>query len=116
MENNSWVCFQCRECYRRSSAHKEKVICAKCNNNCRNVGSEIKVPKKTDIKAWKKLQNNLIEQDIYSHEISSKESVRLKHDAEQGEKRLEILENAKNKKSGMRALNKQLKKRNLQND
>jgi len=116
MENNTWVCFKCRECYRRISSQKENVICAKCNNECHNIGCEIKVPKKRDIKAWEKLNNNIIEQNIDSQKFSIKESVRIAHDAEQGEKRLEILKNAKNRKSGMKIINKQLKKRSMHND
>jgi len=111
MENTTWACFDCHETYRRSTANDEIVPCAKCNKHCMNIGFEINIPKKNDTKSWDKLYIKLKKQERDRNEASIKESVRLKHDIEQNELRLDIIESSKDNKTALKTINKQLKKR-----
>ena len=113
MNNDSWVCFDCRESYRRAIGYDKEVNCVKCSGSCQNIGHQVHIPKKSDSKSWKRLRDLVIKIKQTSAELSAKEAVRIKHDIEQGERRLDILNQARTREEGMRKLRKQLKKREL---
>ena len=57
--NNNWVCFDCKKIVRIPKSLNEnwqEVICSECGKNCVNLGSKQRLPKKSNEKAWKKLQ------------------------------------------------------------
>ena len=113
MNNNSWVCFECRESYRRDKAHKGDVGCAKCNSLCKNIGDSTPVPKKRGVKEWRDLRESINKQERESQLHSSIESVRIMHDIEQGEERLGALEKGNNRESTLKKINNSLRKRNV---
>ena len=113
MNNNSWVCFECRESYRRDKAHKGGVDCAKCNSLCKNIGDCTPVPKKRDVKAWQDLRESINKQERQSQLHSSIESVRIMHDIEQGEERIDALEKGKDREGTLKKINNSLRKCNV---
>ncbi|TQV65814.1 hypothetical protein FKG94_28085 [Exilibacterium tricleocarpae] len=113
MSNDSWLCFDCREAYRRPRPYDKEVNCAKCNKPCHNIGYQIPVPPKRNIKAWIKLRESERQRLWRGREESAKEQVRLKHDLEQGISRLEALSANKGRAAGIKKMKKQLKKRSM---
>jgi len=55
MHNDSWLCFDCREVYRRPHIYAKEVNCALCNYPCHNIGHQVSVPPKQDSKAWESM-------------------------------------------------------------
>jgi hypothetical protein len=56
--NKNMVCFACRY-VKRTSLHplnEENIICPHCRKRLISMWCKVKLPKKTDIKAWKKLE------------------------------------------------------------
>jgi hypothetical protein len=56
--NKNMVCFSCRY-VKRTSLHpsnEENIICPHCRKPLISMWCKVKLPKKTDIKAWKKLE------------------------------------------------------------
>lgn len=57
----NWVCFRCRNVYRRTvrgpDTPTKPVSCATCGDNCERMGMRIRMPKKTNDKAWSRLLN-----------------------------------------------------------
>jgi len=113
MNNNSWVCFECRESYRRDKQYKGNVACAKCNCLCTNIGDCTPVPRKRELKAWKYLRESINKQARQSQLHSDIELVRIKHDIEQGEERIEALDKGRDRESTLKKINNSLRKRNL---
>src|ERR1700722_18630845 len=55
--NGTWVCFNCREAFRRPTQHKEAVPCSSCRQPRQYVGTQTRLPPKCDAKAWQKLRD-----------------------------------------------------------
>ena len=54
--NYNNVCFDCRNSFKSRSGH----ICPDCGREMLSVGYETEIPRKTDIKGWKKLEKYYI--------------------------------------------------------
>ncbi len=89
------------------------VECAKCNCLCTNIGDCTPVPKKREMKAWQSLRDSINNQAHQSQLDSNIESVRIKHDIEQGEERIEVLEKGKSREKTLKKINNSLRKRSL---
>jgi len=113
MKNNTWVCFDCRESYRRTVSLEIGVKCAKCQNECLNLGYHIPVPRKRDLKAWSRLRNDLAEQGRRLSLGSEIETVRMAHDIEQNEWRLDVISKSSNRDAALKKINRNVKKRSL---
>jgi DNA-directed RNA polymerase subunit RPC12/RpoP len=55
--NGNWVCFECREAVRRPTQHADDVPCPACGQKCKYLGTQIPVPPKRSVKAWRELQD-----------------------------------------------------------
>ncbi len=84
----------------------KEVNCAKCNRPCHNIGYQIPVPTKRNIKAWLKLRESERSRLWRNREESAKESVRMMHDMEQGISRLEDLSVNKGRAAAIKKMKK----------
>ncbi|WP_163836716.1 hypothetical protein [Spartinivicinus ruber] len=110
MNNFTWVCFDCRVSYRRPKKHNSLVICSICKENCYNIGDATPVPKRRETKKWQQLRKSY--SDLVRNGLPSEiETVRLKHDIEQGEARLEVLRKSQNRKATLKKIDKCLRQR-----
>ena len=54
--NANWVCFDCREAVRRPTYYLEAVPCPRCGGTCQCLGTKIRIPSKSDERAWEDLR------------------------------------------------------------
>ena len=56
MKNATWVCFDCRESLRRPYYALKEIHCPTCGQPMPYVGDRIRIPSKTQRKAWRELR------------------------------------------------------------
>lgn len=110
MKNNTWVCFTCRTSYRRPDTTQITVKCACCREYCVNLGFQTPVPKKRDVKSWNKLHEALFARAQLAHKHAKIERVRIAHDIEQGQWRLDVLTKYKRSVKAFKKVHKRAKK------
>lgn len=77
MSSATWVCFECRETVRRSRYTRAAVRCPSCGHSCRYVGHKLRIPPKTQPKAWQKLRDELQQEAIAR--VDSEPLIRLQN-------------------------------------
>ena len=107
MSSYKYVCFDCRNYYRRDPNSGKGVKCSGCGNECVCIGVKIPIPPKNKIKLWDSLRVQL--NDALRERVDDKHKVNvaIKHALEKEIEKLEALP----ANSGRISLIKQLKGR-----
>ena len=83
MNNETWVCFDCREAVRRDAYHPAEVPCPSCGHVCLQIGDRIRIPSKSNARGWQRLRESLCEQRLGVLDTSQIAQVRQRHELEQ---------------------------------
>jgi DNA-directed RNA polymerase subunit RPC12/RpoP len=82
MSNATWVCFDCRQTFRRGSGPDEVVRCPHCGVRCQCLGRKIAVPARDRLKAWQTLREDVRLTRARYEERRRRRAVRGKHNIE----------------------------------
>ena len=83
MNNENWVCFDCREVVRRDGNHPTEVPCPSCGQACLWIGDRIRIPAKGNLRGWRKLRESIYEQRLKVLDKRQILKVRRQHELEQ---------------------------------
>jgi hypothetical protein len=72
MSNATWVCFECHQAVRRSTVHVEAVRCPQCDRACICLGTKIRIPPKSDSRAWRTLRDSIREGRVAAGESNNR--------------------------------------------
>ena len=111
--NHNWVCFQCRTAVRRPNTNQAVPKCMSCGNDCYCLGYKVAIPKKSDIKAWRQINDFIRDRDFAVVDFKRIQELRRKHDLEKEIFRMELLDENKDRSRLIKKLKDQLKR--LQN-
>src|SRR5262245_56115187 len=59
MNNSTWACFDCREAVRRPDYTLKDIHCPICGQTMGYLGDRIRIPSKRQVKAWRKLWDDV---------------------------------------------------------
>jgi len=85
MSSRSWICFDCRKGIRREARYSWTPIdepgptCPDCGAECRYLGYKIRVPDRSDVRAWQVLREDLNRSKLRRMETAALEATRRKH-------------------------------------
>jgi hypothetical protein len=79
ISNATWVCFDCRQAVRRPTPLTEGVLCPHCGQACRCLGTRIRIPSKTDERAWQELRDSIRAARLGDAEQWQRMRVRRRH-------------------------------------
>mgnify|MGYP005672074821 CR=1 FL=1 len=88
MSKRSWVCFDCRRAVRREATYSyshqevESATCAECERPCEFLGYKIRIPPRSDIRAWESLRADLAQQEAARQQARAQWIVEDRHDTE----------------------------------
>jgi len=80
--NYSWVCFECRLVVRQPKTAKRVPKCLGCGSDCFCLGYKVEVPKKEDLRGWRRLRDDCRARALVQADESAIERVRAGHEAE----------------------------------
>lgn len=83
MNNENWVCFDCREGIRRDANHPSEVLCPSCGQACLQIGDRIRIPAKGNLRGWQRLRESIYEQRLRISDKRQILKVRRTHELEQ---------------------------------
>jgi uncharacterized Zn finger protein (UPF0148 family) len=75
MENWNHVCFACRVAVRQHASASGQVRCPSCGGTCHAIGTELRVPARSRIRAWRDLESACLQSRArfdYSRSIGRK--------------------------------------------
>lgn len=107
MSSYKFVCFDCRNAYRRDPNSKNAVVCSSCGKDCACIGVKIPIPPKNKIRKWAELRAQLNAELVERVDNKVKETVATKHSLEKEIEKLSLLPS----NSGRNSLIKRLKSR-----
>jgi|GEM_PF-424876 len=90
--HHSWVCFDCRLAIRRPKDTPVGPRCSACGADCVCIGYKIEIPRKVDVKGWKKLKERLRNSALEAMDRARVGRVRAQHGKEQRIKTLKALD------------------------
>lgn len=82
MSNRTWVCFACRKALRRgadSVPAERPPVCPECAAPCAYLGYKIRVPRRSDHRAWDALHEGWCASRIERERAADVERVRTRH-------------------------------------
>ena len=80
--NYSWVCFECHLVVRQPKTAKRVPSCVDCGTDLFCLGYKVEVPKKEDIRGWRRLRDDCRDRAIDAADVRTITRVREQHDAE----------------------------------
>ena len=80
--NYSWVCFECRLVVRQPKTAKRIPKCLGCGSECYCLGYKVEVPKKEDLRSWRKLREDCRARELARSDAEAVAKVRGAHEAE----------------------------------
>jgi hypothetical protein len=80
--NYSWLCFECRIVIRKPKTSKRMPKCTGCNSDCYYLGYKVEVPKKDDVRGWRKLRDDCRNRELGRADEAAVAKVRKQHEAE----------------------------------
>ncbi|MDB5325725.1 MAG: hypothetical protein JWM57_1294 [Phycisphaerales bacterium] len=99
MQNDTWVCFECRTALRRPTGRvlidgelpklgqaDRRISCPSCDASCQFLGPTIKVPRKGAVKVWQKLRERVEEKSVDQASERAVERVRWSHTIERADR------------------------------
>jgi hypothetical protein len=60
----TWVCFDCRQVMRRPILHAGPMPCPRCGQPGRSLGTQARVPARTEDRAWRTLRESFRERRL----------------------------------------------------
>ncbi len=108
MGNATWACFDCREAVRRPTHYAEAVPCPQCGVDCVCLGTKIRIPARSDKKAWQELRVSLRDNRHAALERAERMRVLQRHSLEQQIAELEARPPNDGRKGTLQQLRKQL--------
>jgi len=102
--NFNWVCFDCRYAKREPKTSRYIPQCLYCKNDLFCLGYKVAIPKRSDIKRWKKIQKDSYILQVECIDSLAKEKVRQKHCIEREIQRLEYLKDTKENRKKIKKL------------
>ena len=106
--NYNWVCFECQFSTRQAKVSKKTPKCNECGGDCFCLGYKVEIPKKGDSKRWSKLKNECIRRKDESDEVVKKWRVYTIHQAEKEIRKLESMEENKDRRKRINRLKKRI--------
>jgi hypothetical protein len=104
--NYSWVCFDCRFVVRQPKTAMRVPKCTGCGSDCYSLGYKVEIPKKDDIRGWRKLRDDCRSRALNEADQNSVEAVRAIHSAERRVAQLRSLPKNKDREKLIEALKK----------
>jgi hypothetical protein len=89
--NATWVCFDCRESVRRPTQWKSEVPCPSCGNDCRNLGTQLQIPSKSNLRGWRKLREAILANRLKWMPVIQRRIVERIHRIERQIAKMELL-------------------------
>lgn len=83
--NHNWVCFECRFSKREPKTSNLIPKCNSCKGDLYCLGYKVAIPKKTDLKNWKKLKEDCFKRSITALEREAINQIKEKHSSEKEE-------------------------------
>jgi hypothetical protein len=80
--NYNWLCFDCRIVTRQPKPSKRVPKCFECGDDMFCLGYKVEVPKKEDIRGWRRLREDCRERELTAADARHVAQVREQHDAE----------------------------------
>ena len=108
MTNATWVCFDCRQVVRASTAPRRNVICPRCRASCICLGRQIPVPPKNKVAAWRQLRRQVRSMVASWAERRAREAVARRHHLEKRIRTLERFPRTPLRDDAIRRLRKEL--------
>ena len=93
--NYNWVCFQCHSTTRQPKAARTIPKCPECGTELYCLGYKVEVPRKLDVRGWRKLHLDCRNRLLASSDRQAIKRVREVHAAEREITRLRALGPAK---------------------
>jgi hypothetical protein len=79
MGKATWACFDCCVAVRRSTQHARAVPCPQCGRACLCLGTKLRIPARSDEKAWQKLRTSVREGRLAAIEYTERMRVCHRH-------------------------------------
>ena len=102
--NYNWVCFHCRFTTRQPKAARTIPKCSECSTDLYCLGYKVEVPRKLDVRGWRKLRSDCRKRVLASSDQQAVRRVHVVHTAEREIARLRALGPAKGRQKIIREL------------
>jgi hypothetical protein len=80
--NYSWVCFDCRSIVRQPKTSRRIPKCPECKADCYCLGYKVEIPKKKDVRGWRRLRLECRRREVARLDQEAKQRAREVHASE----------------------------------